>query len=290
MTDKYHLSAFADEYDDHFETQLKALNRFGIAYIELRFLNTMNVADLSSDEVRRAITLLKQHGIRASAIGSPLGKIALDGDLATHFETAKRVFATAEQVGAPYVRMFSFYPPTGKDIDNCADDVFENVGKLLDIAADFDVTLCHENEAGIYGESPTRCLELLTAFGGRLRQVFDMGNFVLDGYAPYPDAFSLLRDHIAYFHIKDALYAGAIVPPGKGEASIAAILNAYRSPDNTPTFITLEPHLQTFSGLNALVGKAFDNPYQFPNAKTAFETAVEAIRTILTEQITRKGC
>jgi sugar phosphate isomerase/epimerase len=117
-------------------------------------------------------------------------------------------------------------------------------------------------------------------FGGRMKAVFDMGNFVLDGYNPI-DAYELLKDYVEYFHIKDSLYAGAIVPAGKGEAQIKEILTRYDNSDKKPTFITLEPHLQTFSGLNALVGKSFDNPYKYDNQKSAFEDAVKCLKSLI---------
>ena len=107
-----------------------------------------------------------------------------------------------------------------------------------------------------------------------------MGNFVLDGYNPM-DAYNLLYDYIEYFHIKDSLYAGAIVPAGKGEAQIKDILDRYKKESNKDTFITLEPHLQTFSGLNALVGKSFDNPYKYENQQVAFTDAVNKLRGLL---------
>ena len=106
-----------------------------------------------------------------------------------------------------------------------------------------------------------------------------MGNFVLDGYNPY-DAYLKLYDYIEYFHIKDALFEGAIVPAGKGEAQIKEILDDYRAKNSSVT-ITLEPHLQTFSGLNALVGKSFDNPYKYENQQLAFEDAVKCLKELL---------
>jgi len=107
-----------------------------------------------------------------------------------------------------------------------------------------------------------------------------MGNFVLDGYNPM-DAYQLLKEYVEYFHIKDALYAGAIVPAGKGEAQIKEILDAYKASGKKDTFITLEPHLQTFSGLNALRGKTFENPYKYENQQMAFTDAVEKLKSIL---------
>lgn len=275
------LSAFADEYSDDFGEQLEILSRLGIRYTELRHADGLNVSEMDKSTVKALRGRLRDSGIGVSSIGSPLGKIPLDGDLEKHFETAKRVFATAEELGAKYCRVFSFYIPKGKTAEECRGKAFDAMEKLLRIAEDFPVALCHENEALIYGESPDRCLDLLHRFGGKLRCVFDMGNFVLDGYEPYPDAYVKLSDYIAYFHIKDALSAGAVVPAGKGEARIADILNDYRANGKSDTFITLEPHLQTFEGFNALVGKNFDNPYKYADSKQAFCDAFEKLRGLL---------
>ena len=273
------LSAFADEYADTFSEQLTALNGFGIKNIEIRHVDKKNISVLTSDEVKTAKKLLDEHGISASAIGSPLGKIRLDEDMDAHMETAKRVFESANILGAKYVRMFSFYAPEGGDITAMKGEVLEALERMLQIAASHGVTLCHENEAKIYGDIPVRCRELLDHFGGKLKCVFDMGNFVLEEVEPF-SAYELLKPYIAYFHIKDALAAGAIVPPGKGEARIGEILAAHMQSEATDFFVSLEPHLQTFSGLNALVGRSFENPYQYPDAKTAFADAVTKFKEL----------
>ena len=273
------LSAFADEYADTFSEQLTALNGFGIKNIEIRHVDKKNISVLTPDEVKAAKKLLDEHGIRASAIGSPLGKIRLDEDMDAHMETAKRVFESANILGAKYVRMFSFYAPEGKEITAMKGEVLAALERMLSIATSHGVTLCHENEAMIYGDVPARCRELLDHFGGELKCVFDMGNFTLEQVDPLP-AYELLKPYIAYFHIKDALAAGAIVPPGKGEAKIKEILSAHLQSEKEDFFATLEPHLQTFSGLNALVGRSFENPYQYPDAKVAFTDAVTKFKEL----------
>ena len=275
------LSAFADEYSSDFTEQLKGLNGFGITHLELRGVDGKNVSELDDNQVKIVKQKLDDFGIKVSSIGSPLGKINIEDDLNIHLETAKRVFQTAEIVGAKNIRMFSFYLPDGKSPSECEQKVFDSLSSLIKVAEDFDVTLCHENEAKIYGESPKNCRKLLDYFGGKLKCVFDMGNFVLDGFKPYPDAYKLLEDYIEYFHIKDSLYAGAIVPPGKGEAQIKEILVDYKANGKKDTFITLEPHLQTFDGLNALVGKSFDNPYKYENQQLAFTDAVNKIKELI---------
>ena len=273
-------SAFADEYSADFLEQCKALNGFGIEYMEVRGVSGKNVSVLTRDEVAEAKKMLGDYGIKVSAIGSPLGKVKLDEDLPAHLETAKRVFETANELGAKNIRVFSYYLPDGKTSAECRGQVFDEMGKLLRLAEQAKVTLCHENEALIYGESPEKCHELLSYFGGSLKAVFDMGNFVLDGFEP-TSAYALLKEYVEYFHVKDSLYAGAIVPAGKGEARIKEILNEYKASGAKDTFITLEPHLQTFSGLNALVGKTFENPYKYETPQAAFTDAVEKLEALL---------
>lgn len=274
------ISAFADEYADSFEEQLTALNEFEIENIEIRFLNGKNISVLKRNEVTEAKKKLDAFGINVSAIGSPIGKIQLDGDTNDHLETAKRIFESANIFDTRYIRVFSFYAPNGKDIADMKSEVLYYLEKLVVLAREYGITLCHENEAKIYGDTPNRCKELLDHFSGELKCVFDMGNFVLEGVEPYT-AYELLKEDIAYFHIKDALSQGAIVPAGKGEAKIKEILSAHREYAKEDFFVSLEPHLQTFSGLNALVGRAFKNPYQYADAKAAFSDAVTKFKELI---------
>ena len=278
------LSAFADEYKADFDGQIEGLLSFGIKNIELRFVDGTNVAALTDEQVASVKAKLNAAGITVSAIGSPLGKINTRDDIDAEMVKAERVFKIANELGAKNIRMFSFYLDENKSAEENKAIVYSALERMLAIAKKYGVTLCHENEAKIYGDSPERCRELLDHFGGELKCVFDMGNFVLDGFKPYPDAYMLLRDYIEYFHIKDSLYAGAIVPAGFGEASIAEILSAHSKFADSDFIITLEPHLQTFSGLNALVGKGFDNPYKFESTEAAFAEAVKCIKGI-TEKI-----
>ena len=274
------ISAFADEYADSFEEQLTALNEFEIENIEIRFLNGKNISVLKRNEATEAKKKLDAFGINVSAIGSPIGKIQLDGDINDHLETAKRIFESANIFDTKYIRVFSFYAPNGKDIADMKSEVLYYLEKFVVLAREYGITLCHENEAKIYGDTPNRCKELLNHFSGELKCVFDMGNFVLEGAEPYT-AYELLKEDIAYFHIKDALSQGAIVPAGKGEAKIKEILSAHREYVKEDFFVSLEPHLQTFSGLNALVGRTFDNPYKYTDKKAAFTDAVIKFKELI---------
>ncbi len=275
------LSAFSDEYCTDFISQVQAMKKLGVSYIEIRFVDNKNISALSDEEVRNVKSILDKERIKVSSIGSPLGKINLDDDFNEHLKLSERVFKTANILGAKNVRIFSFYLPNGKAREECREEVLSRLDRMLTLAEKYGVTLCHENEALIYGESPEYFHDILSYFGGRLKAVFDMGNFVLDGYKPYPDAYKLLLPYIEYFHIKDSLYEGAIVPAGKGEAQIKQILNDYKLNGKKDTFITLEPHLETFSGLNSLVGKSFVNPYKFNSTEESFTVALQQLKSLL---------
>lgn len=277
--EKFLLSAFTDEYNKDMAAQIALCREQQIPYLEPRFVGSKNIADLSVQEAKELRKKLED--IRVSAIGSPLGKISLADDFEAHLEKAKNVFEIAGVLDTGNVRMFSFYLHEGKSRRECRSEVIEKLGRLLDLADTFGLMLCHENEADIYGESPDMCLDLLKAFDGRMKCVFDMGNFVLGGFLPLEDAYPKLKNYIRYFHIKDALSAGAVVPPGCGEGHIKEILTDYRTEVKRDVLITLEPHLQTFDGLNALTGRSFENPYKYETQETAFLDALARLREML---------
>ena len=281
MTDKIIISSFADEYSHDPNVHAQYLKSRNVGYIEPRFIGAKNISDLAENEVKEYKNILSANGVKASSIGSPIGKINLADDFSEHIERTKRCLEAAAILEAKYMRMFSFYLRDGQTREVARSEVIEKLGILCDLAEPYGVTLCHENEAKIYGEDAEHCFDLMTSLGGKLKCVFDMGNFVLDGVEPYPYAYNLLRDYIEYFHIKDSMAVGAIVPPGLGEANIEKILKAHVEYANKPFFITLEPHLETFAGLNKLVGKAFENPYKFESAEAAFENALDRLEKIV---------
>ncbi len=283
MIENVILSAFADEYSPDIDVQLEMLSKNGVKFSEPRFIGGKNVADLSESETKELKGKLDFYGIGVSSIGSPIGKIKLSDSFSEHKDKARQVFENANILGTKNVRVFSFYLRDGATRAECRSEVIEKLDELITLAEPFSVTLCHENEAKIYGESPAHCFDILSHFEGRLRQVYDMGNFTLGGYEPYPDAFRLLCPYIEYFHIKDSLSEGAIVPPGKGKAFISEILKEYSRLSAAPFFATLEPHLETFSGLNKLTESTFNNPFKFESPEKAFLSALSDIKNIISE-------
>ncbi len=282
MCNKILISAFADEYDSDFTKQLDKLNELNISYIELRNANSKSFSDITEKEAKEAKKLLDEKGVLVSSLGSHIGKVDINIDMAEYLEKVKRAFQNALILGTKNVRIFSFYLERAKrgEFKNKAID---NLGKILLIADEYSLNLCHENEANIYGESPEDCLGLMKVFDGKLKAAFDMGNFVLGGYNPV-NAYKMLKPHIEYFHIKDSMYSGEIVPPGIGQAEIKSILKDYISTSNRDVFASLEPHLGQFEGLASLTDVALNIP-QYADSKTAFVDAAKRLEKIICEII-----
>lgn len=281
--------AFADEFGESLKDQLTGLSITSIYNLEIRFVDGVNIAYLDDEailRIKRAFTENRSESCHISvfAIGSPIGKISIDDDFEEHIKLFERVCWSANMLGAKNIRIFSFYNKNNINENDYRQQVYEKIERLLDIADQYHVTLCHENEAGIYGESPRRCRELLDHFKGRLKCVFDGGNFVLGGYDPV-EAYSLLCNYIEYFHIKDATKDGEITVPGYGDAKIKEIVKDFDS-KHVYTHITVEPHLTDFIGLNSLACSNIKRMFNFKTTQDAFMFAVYSLRQELDDNVT----
>lgn len=275
----YIISAFADEYSSDFDTQLKALKENEIRAIEPRNLSGTNISALSDEQLDETAKKLKAADISVSSLGSPLGKIKITDPMQPHLDLTERCCVIAKALNCKRIRMFSFYMPKDQKRDHRS-EMLSRLNAMLDIADNYGVTLCHENEGGIYGEEPEMCLDILDALGDRMKCVFDMGNFALGKYDPWY-AYNLLKDKIEYFHIKDGTAKMEIVPPGLGDGRIKDILADFAKTSSKDVYITLEPHLQTFDGLKKLTDSVFSYPYAYETAEGAFLDALKRLRELI---------
>lgn len=239
------LCAFADEAGNDLREQIKALHRNDISLIELRGVNGRNISAIPECELKEIGKFLADDGISVWSFGSPIGKIAINGNREAELDTFDRLCNAALSVGCTHMRIFSFFPTKEGQLER--DEVLEGMYKYC-LKAPREITLCLENEKGIYGDTPERCLELLSEFS-RLRAIFDPANYVQCGVDTRV-AWDMIAPYVEYLHIKDALDDGTVVPAGKGSGNVAYIIEQYLK--NGGDVISLEPHLQHFSGLDAL--------------------------------------
>ena len=207
-------SAFADESSSEFTAQIDALKRTGCQYLEIRGLPGGNFTTLTDAEAKDIRKALEDNGLQVWSLGSPIGKIPVDGDWDAHVEKYKRVLELADLLNTKRIRLFSFFMPKGEDPTAYKNVVIDRMGVFAELAKKAGVIACHENEKGIYGDVASRCLELLQAVPD-LRAVFDPANFVQCGQETL-SAWQMLKPYVDYLHIKDSKWNGQVVPAGYG--------------------------------------------------------------------------
>ena len=241
------LSAFADEVTDDFPGQVKYLADEKVGYIEIRFVNQKNVMNLTRDELKVAKKMIADFGLKVCAIGSPIGKVKIDEPFAPHLDKFKHAVDLALFFEAPYIRMFSYYPPEGKRICDYRDEVMRRMSAKVEILNDVDVIMVHENETDIYGHSAENCVDLVkTVNSPKLRLVYDPANFVWGQKITdnVEKCWPLMKPHVAHIHIKDWKLGedlGSI--PGEGDGQIKELL-AELAAMNYEGCLTMEPHLR----------------------------------------------
>lgn len=280
------ITGFADEIAPELEVQIGYLKKMGIRFVEMRGVDGDNLIYHSDAKVAEIKKKLDDAGIALSALGTPLGKIGIEEPFEKHFDDFKRAIEIAHKMETRNLRMFSFYIPEGRQKE-WKGAVWERMGKFVDYASANDAVLLHENEKGIYGEKAPECRELMDAFSGEhFMAIFDFANFVQVKQDTL-EAYELLKDHIAYIHVKDArIENGTVVPSGYGDGNVEKILKQLFA-NGFEGFLSLEPHLFGFKGFENLergrtavlseVGEALDGPEAFSVAYQALLNILESI-------------
>lgn len=262
------LTGFADEISPELDEQLETLAEESMRYMELRGVWNTNVLDLSDGELRKVRSAVSGRGVGISSIGSPIGKVPVTDPFGPHLVRFRRALHVADLMQAPYVRVFSFFIPEGREPGLYREEVLERMGTLADEAGNAGVTLLHENEKEIYGDIPARCVDIFSSIDSpALRAAWDPANFVQCGVGrPYAEGYETLRPYIEYVHVKDALAgSGLVVPAGEGDGEIPETISALRESE-FDGFFSLEPHLAsagTYSG--------FSGPALFREAAKTFK-------------------
>ncbi len=273
--------AFADEASSVIDNQIAAMKRNCLSGIEIRNVDGTNISDITDQKAKEVKEKFDANGLVTFSIGSPIGKIQLVGeDFAEHLDKLRRTCEIANMMESENIRMFSFYYPKESNPADFKDEVIDRLGKMLDIAKEYGVQLCHENEKGVYGDVAERCLELFKALP-ELKGVFDPANFIQSGQDTLK-AWEMLKEYVYYLHIKDALSDGNVVPAGEGAGNIPVILKEYAAMGGNS--ITLEPHLKVFEGLENLeqTGEKIQvGMRSYGSGDEAFDVACNALRGIL---------
>jgi len=265
--ESFTLSALADEISGDLDEQIRVLKEHDIQYLELRSVEGVGVLDFSTRELSAIYGNLAKKGIAVSAIASPIGKISITDEFEPHLELFRQAIRAAQICQTNSIRMFSFFIPPGEDPALYRKEVLRRWTAFVETARPYGLTLLHENEKEIYGDSADRCLDLLETLDcSFVKATFDPANFVQCQEEVYPRAWQMLQKHVAYLHIKDALLEdGTVTPVGLGDGRIFELLRDLKG-SGYRGFLSLEPHLD-----NSLPG----------GGPEMFGVAIRALKEIL---------
>lgn len=265
------LCAFSDEAGASLREQTEALHRGGIHLTELRSIDGVNVKDFTAEKSREYKKILDENGIGVWSIGSPVGKVDISIDFNAYLDTVRRVCETANIFCCDKIRMFSFF-----NAYNEREKVMEYLCRLVEIAGEYGVTLCHENEKEVYGDTVARVLDIYENVKG-IKLVYDPANYVQVG-ENIDTALEKLFYKTSYFHIKDVIKSsGELVPAGEGDGEIEKLISKIEK----DTVLTLEPHLALFEGYSGIDHTEMKNKYKFASNAESFDFAVGALDSVL---------
>ena len=267
------LSGFGDEIDADPVAQVAVLQGLGANHIEVRSAWGTNVIDLDGEQLDTLAGILAERGMAVSAIASPIGKVDVALPVDHELQRLGRAIAAAHRLDSRYIRIFSFYRADGVAVESIRDDVLVRMHALAALAEREGVTLLHENEKEIYGDVPSRVLDVIESVGSAsLKVAWDSANFVQVGVRPFTEGYALLRPHLEYLQVKDAVAAtGAVVPSGEGDGELLETLAALRD-DGYAGFASLEPHLIDFDATGG-----FSGPALFGRAARAFARLTDGL-------------
>lgn len=266
------FSAFADEISPDLAVQMEVCAANGVHCIDVRGIDKVNVSEFTAAAARQYAEQLAGGGFTVPCIGSPIGKIRIDEPFEPHLDLLKHCCELAHVFGADYVRVFSFYGPEGGDVAEHRSKVMDQLVEMVAVAEADDVTLMLENESALYGSKPEAVRDIFaTIKSERLKGIFDPANFVVEGVAPYDEAWTQgLAELTHYFHMKD-WKTGAKVgsPVGEGDGQVLEIVTDAKS-RGFDGYMTLEPHMTSggqFSG--------FTGPELFTKAASALKSVCD---------------
>ena len=267
------LSAFADEISPDPRVQLAVLKSANVRHIEFRSIHKTNVLALTDAQIREFDAMRKGEGFGISAIGSPIGKIAIDAPFEPHLDKFKRAIELCAVFGTPNIRVFSYYPPATGTFDGNwephREEIYRRMRLKTELATKAGIVLFHENEHKIFGDSPERVRDLFKAVNHpNLRAAHDNANWIFCGYDPIA-GWELTKEFTSHLHIKDWKTGEEHgVLPGYGHGQIPytiwdAVQRGYDG------FAVMEPHLRGGGPTGGVTGADL------------FPIAIDAFRQIL---------
>lgn len=256
------IAAITDEYSPDLATALDAMVETGMTGAELRVLWGKNIMDLSDDELKWARDMVNERNLKVISIASPILKCVLPDSppIDTRFQhdvfaskhtfedqprLAERAFFIAKFLGAPIVRVFSYWRTV--EPGKCFDGIVEALDRFSREADSQGLIIGLENEHACNIATAEETRKVLDALPNHnLQVVWDPANCLISGQNPFPEGYRQLPpSRIAHVHAKDCQLAAdhkyVWGPLGTRSIDWKGQMQALKA-DGYPGYVSLETH------------------------------------------------
>lgn len=252
---------------------LSVLKSFSVSWVELWTFNLVGGfrgKKCSGEDLRRTKKLLDKYNIGVACVTNGdafVKEMAEQPD--RYIASMKETVRVAKELNAPFVNCYVYYFALGHDAD--IKPFVKVMRPIVDYAEEMGVTVVLENEAHDASGTPEGMLKILKALNSEyFKTNFDATNYYHANVEPFPYAYEVLKDYIAYVHVKngcrfipevhpDYAKGAPFAPPNNsysifypplpyGAVNIEGLIRRLKD-DGYDGFCTLEPHVHTLDKL-----------------------------------------
>lgn len=272
------LAIINDEIHQDLDTAVRVVRSTGFSGVEIRSVANVPPHLLSDEQLAEARATIAEHGLAVAGFCPPALKCALprtDEEIGGARALLVRAVEQAALLGAPHVRVFSFYRDGDPDPVTAA----RVAARVLD---GVDLSGIHLLvETGTRTNTPTMALTMtfLEALGrDDLGILWDPGNSVFSGWhpAPFPEEYHIGSGLIRHVHVKDPAGTTGYVRLGDGDLPWADIVAALAA-DGYEGWLSLETHWRHG---RALTQRERDEPWGDAFTDGAYLASVECMHLL----------
>jgi sugar phosphate isomerase/epimerase len=236
----------SDEVSPDFNEAARYCGEWGISIFELRVLKTGRIPAVEPSELREVQTIVKNNGLRVTALSPGIFKLPLSQtaklkeELAT---TLPRTLALAREFGASLVIAFGFQREQNEKPEMFSRAV-DFMSRAAEKAGKAGIKIIIENEPGFWCDSGVNTAKLIQKVNSPyLRANWDPCNGYGTAERPFPEGYEAVKRFIANVHVKDTKEGSLIrcVPVGEGALDWKGQLTALVR-DQLVRHITIETH------------------------------------------------
>jgi sugar phosphate isomerase/epimerase len=273
------VAVINDEMSQDLDAVVGAAADAGLDGIEVRSFAGLAPPQQSRSDLEAAARRIRAGGLAVAGYCPPAAKLALPAD-DTALDIARtglvEAVTKAKWLGAPHVRVFSFYRDGAPDPQTAA-------RRFLEASDGVDRGVPLLLETGTRTNTPTVALatQFLDLVGDRVAGlVWDPGNSVFAEFvAPgeVENEWACGRDVIRHIHVKDPIAGQRYVRLGEGDVAWPALLKTLAA-DGYDRWLSLETHWRTD---RVLTPQLRDEPHGDAFSAGGWDASLDCIRTLL---------